>query len=47
MSATYLAEKPYAAGAKLVITDVNQDALREVGERTGFKIVLPHAYLRC
>jgi leucine dehydrogenase len=39
----YLAEKLHAAGAKLIITDVNQDALREVAGKTGAKIVPPHA----
>ena len=29
----YLAEKLHAAGAKLIITDVNQEALREVAEQ--------------
>ncbi|MET0337789.1 MAG: Glu/Leu/Phe/Val dehydrogenase [Caulobacter sp.] len=35
----YLAEKLHAAGAKLVIADVNQAALDEVGAKTGAKIV--------
>jgi leucine dehydrogenase len=39
----YLAEKLHAAGAKLIITDVNQDALREVADKTGARIVPPHA----
>jgi len=39
----YLAEKLHAAGAKLVITDVNEDALREVAGRTGAKVVAPGA----
>jgi leucine dehydrogenase len=39
----YLAEQLHAAGAKLIITDVNQDALREVADKTGAKIVPPHA----
>jgi leucine dehydrogenase len=38
----YLAEKLHAAGAKLIVTDVNQDALREVADKTGAKIVPPH-----
>src|SRR5690606_18570169 len=39
----YLAEKLHAAGAKLVIADVNEEALREVAERTGARIVAPGA----
>lgn len=39
----YLAEKLAAAGAKLVLTDVNDQALREVAERTGAKVVAPAA----
>ena len=39
----YLAEKLHAAGAKLVITDVNEDALRQVAGATGAKIVTPGA----
>ncbi|WP_369058904.1 Glu/Leu/Phe/Val dehydrogenase [Caulobacter sp. 73W] len=35
----YLAEKLHAAGAKLVIADVNQAALDEVAAKTGAKIV--------
>ena len=35
----FLADKLHAAGAKLVIADVNQDALRQVAERTGATIV--------
>ena len=35
----FLAEKLHAAGAKLVIADVNEAALREVADRTGAKIV--------
>jgi leucine dehydrogenase len=35
----YLAEKLHAAGAKLIIADVNQHALDEVAARTGAKIV--------
>ncbi len=35
----YLAEKLHAAGAKLVIADVNQPALDEVAAKTGAKIV--------
>jgi leucine dehydrogenase len=37
----YLADKLHAAGANLIITDVNQDALREVSGRTGAKVVGP------
>lgn len=37
----YLAEKLHAAGAKLVITDVNQPALAEVVHRTGAQVVSP------
>jgi leucine dehydrogenase len=39
----YLAEKLHAAGAKLIIADVNEDALREVAAATGAKIVTPGA----
>jgi len=39
----YLAEKLHAAGARLIITDVNDEALRQVAERTGAKIVPPAA----
>jgi leucine dehydrogenase len=39
----YLADKLHAAGAKLVITDVNEEALRQVAERTGAQIVAPGA----
>lgn len=37
----YLAEKLHAAGAKLIITDVNRDALGEVADKTGAKVVAP------
>ena len=37
----FLADKLHAAGAKLVITDVNQEALRAVADRTGAKVVSP------
>ena len=37
----YLADKLHAAGANLIIADVNQEALREVSGRTGAKIVGP------
>ncbi|WP_411288888.1 Glu/Leu/Phe/Val dehydrogenase dimerization domain-containing protein [Phenylobacterium sp.] len=39
----YLADKLHAAGAKLVVTDVSEEALREVAERTGAKVVAPGA----
>ncbi|MDB5454407.1 MAG: Amino acid dehydrogenase, partial [Caulobacteraceae bacterium] len=39
----YLAEKLHAAGAKLIITDVNEDVLREVAAATGAKVVTPGA----
>ncbi len=39
----YLAEKLHAAGAKLIITDVNETALAQVAARTGAKIVAPGA----
>jgi leucine dehydrogenase len=38
-----LAEKLHAAGAQLVITDVNEEALRQVSEATGAKVVSPGA----
>ncbi|WP_394761715.1 Leu/Phe/Val dehydrogenase [Phenylobacterium sp.] len=38
----YLAEKLHAAGAKLIITDVNDEALRQVAEATGAKVVAPN-----
>lgn len=39
----YLADKLHAAGAKLILTDVNEDALAEVAARTGAKVVAPGA----
>jgi leucine dehydrogenase len=39
----YLADKLHAAGARLVITDVNEEALRTVADRTGARIVAPGA----
>ncbi|HEX6859903.1 MAG TPA: Glu/Leu/Phe/Val dehydrogenase [Caulobacteraceae bacterium] len=39
----YLAQKLHAAGAKLVITDVNTQALDEVAGKTGAKVVAPDA----
>jgi leucine dehydrogenase len=39
----FLADKLHAAGAKLVITDVNEDLLAEVAGRTGAKVVAPGA----
>jgi leucine dehydrogenase len=38
----YLAEKLHAAGAKLIVTDVNQEALAEVAARTRAKVVAPN-----
>ena len=38
-----LADKLKAAGARLVLTDVNAPALREVAERTGGRVVEPDA----
>jgi leucine dehydrogenase len=38
----FLAEKLHAAGAKLVITDVNEEAVRHVAEKTGAKVVAPN-----
>jgi leucine dehydrogenase len=37
----YLAEKLHAAGARLIITDVNEEALRQVAAATGAQIVTP------
>jgi leucine dehydrogenase len=39
----YLADKLAAAGAKLILTDVNAEALHAVAERTGGEIVAPGA----
>ncbi|MFN4287680.1 MAG: Glu/Leu/Phe/Val family dehydrogenase [Brevundimonas sp.] len=39
----YLADKLHAAGAKLIVTDVNQPVLEEVAARTGAQIVSPDA----
>ena len=39
----YLCEKLHAAGARLVVTDVNQAALARVAEATGAQVVLPEA----
>jgi leucine dehydrogenase len=39
----YLADKLHAAGAKLVIADVNEQALAEVAARTGATVVPPEA----
>jgi leucine dehydrogenase len=39
----YLAEKLHAAGAQLVITDVNQAALDRVAAATGARVVAPEA----
>jgi leucine dehydrogenase len=37
----YLADKLHAAGAKLILTDVNQEALAQVAARTGAQVVAP------
>lgn len=37
----YLADKLHAAGARLIITDTNPEALRAVADRTGARIVSP------
>ena len=39
----YLAEKLHAAGAKLILTDVNETALAEIAARTGATVVAPGA----
>jgi leucine dehydrogenase len=39
----FLADKLHAAGAKLVVTDVNQEALDAVAARTGASVVTPDA----
>jgi len=39
----YLAQKLHAAGAKLIISDVNQQALEEVAAKTGAQVVSPEA----
>jgi leucine dehydrogenase len=39
----YLAEKLHAAGAKLILTDVNAEALHAVAARTGAQVVAPGA----
>jgi leucine dehydrogenase len=39
----YLADKLHAAGARLIITDVNEATLRAVAERTGAEVVAPEA----
>lgn len=39
----YLAQKLHAAGAKLIITDVNEEALSQVAAATGATIVAPAA----
>jgi len=39
----YLAEKLHAAGAKLILTDVNEQALAQVAARTDAKVVAPGA----
>jgi leucine dehydrogenase len=39
----YLADKLHAAGAKLILTDVNAEVLHAVAERTGAEVVAPGA----
>ena len=39
----YLAEKLHKAGARLIVTDINEKTLREVAERTNAEIVAPDA----
>ena len=39
----HLAAKLHAAGARLIVSDVNQDALRSVSEMTGAQVVSPDA----
>ena len=39
----YLAEKLHAAGAKLILTDVNAEVLHDVAKRTGAEVVAPGA----
>ncbi|MCV5656698.1 hypothetical protein OFN54_35690, partial [Escherichia coli] len=39
----YLAQKLHAAGARLVLTDVNTEALSRVAAATGAEIVAPNA----
>lgn len=39
----YLAEKLHGAGAKLIIADVNEEALAQIAARTGAQIVAPGA----
>ena len=41
----FLADKLHAAGARLVLADVNADAARAVAERTGAQVVAPDAIL--
>lgn len=41
----YLADKLHAAGARLIITDVNPQTLAEVAARTGATVVAPDAIL--
>ncbi len=41
----YLADKLHAAGARLVVADVNAEALRTVADRTGATVVPPEAIL--
>jgi leucine dehydrogenase len=39
----YLAEKLSAAGARLTLTDVNEEALHDVADRVGARVVAPEA----
>jgi leucine dehydrogenase len=39
----YLCEKLHAAGAKLIVTDVNEAALQRIAEKTGAEVVSPDA----
>ncbi len=43
----FLAQKLHAAGARLVITDVDAEALRTVAEATGARVVAPDAIFDC
>jgi leucine dehydrogenase len=39
----YLCDKLHAAGARLIVTDVNEETLEAVAERTGARVVAPDA----
>ena len=39
----YLCEKLHAAGAKLIVTDIAEQALRDIAERTNAEVVAPDA----